>query len=123
MSFEKSVLNSLKLWFPKYAERIDRVIVNIRDLMIPFKNYEYYSWQMQGSYSIKAVLPCLVPELDYAELEVSNGDMAMLAFKNMCDTDDSIEKEKIRKALLRYCELDTLAMVKIVETLSALCRT
>ncbi len=122
MSFEKSVLNSLKLWFPKYAEKIDRVIANIRDLMIPFKNYEYYSWQMQGSYSIKAVLPCLVPELDYAELEVSNGDMAMLAFKKMCDTDDPIEQEKIRKALLKYCELDTLAMVKIVDNLIALCQ-
>lgn len=120
MAFEKSVLNSLKLWFPKYADKIDRVIANLRDLMIPFKNYEYYSWQMQGAYSIKAVLPCLVPEMDYAGLEVNNGDMAMLAFKKMCDTDDLIEQERIRKALTEYCKLDTLGMVRIVDKLKEL---
>lgn len=121
MAFEKGVLNSLKAWYPSYESKIERIISNLRDLMIPFKNYEYYSWQMQGSYSIKAVLPCLVPEMGYEGLEFSNGDLAMLAFKKMCDSTDSAEKSRLRVALLKYCELDSLAMVKIVENLITLC--
>lgn len=121
MTFEKSILNNLKIWFPRYTNRIDRFITNLRDLMIPFKNYDYYSWQMRGSYSIKAVLPCLVPDMGYADLEVGDGEMAMLAFKRMCDSDDPVEKDRLRKALLKYCELDTMAMVKIVKNLSVLC--
>jgi len=120
MVFEKSVLNSLKQWFPAYAEKIEGVISHLRDLMIPFKNYDYYSWQMQGSYSIKAVLPCLAPEMTYGELEVRDGDMAMLAFKKMCDSDNTTEKEKLREDLLKYCKLDSLAMAKIVENLTTL---
>jgi len=48
--------------------------------------------------------------------------MAMLAFKKMCDTDDPTEQQKIRKGLLKYCELDTLAMLKIVKNLITLCQ-
>lgn len=117
MGFEKSVLNSLKGWFPEYGKGIDSIINNLQDLMIPFKNQHYYSWQMKGSYSIKAVLPVLVPELGYDGLEVSDGDMAMLAFRKMCESNEPTEVENIRKALLEYCKLDTLGMVRIVERL------
>jgi hypothetical protein len=117
MGFEKSVLNSLKEWFPEYGKGIDSIINNLNDLMIPFKNQHYYSWQMKGSYSIKAVLPVLVPELSYAGLEVSDGDMAMLAYRRMCEATEPTEVENIRKALLEYCKLDTLGMVRIVERL------
>ena len=72
---------------------------------------------MNGSYSIKAVLPALIPELSYDGMEISNGGMAMNAYSTMCETEDPEELESIRKALLEYCGLDTLAMVKIVEKL------
>jgi hypothetical protein len=117
MSFEKSVLNNLKAWFPKYEKEIEGIINNLHDLMLPFKNKLYYSWQMKGSYSIKTVLPVLVPELSYDGLEVSEGDMAMLAYKRMCESTDPSEIEGIRKSLLEYCRLDSLGMVKIVERL------
>jgi len=120
MSFEKSVLNTLKAWFPKYSKGIDSIMNNLNDLMIPFKNQHYYSWQMKGSYSIKAVLPVLVPELSYDGLEVSDGDMAMVAYRRMCEAKEPTEVENIRKALLEYCKLDTLGMVKIVERLKDL---
>lgn len=119
-TFEKGILNSLKSWFPKYAGKIDNIINNMRDLMVPFKNQDYYSWQMQGSYSIKSVLPTLVPELSYEVLEVRNGDMAMLAYKKMCELKDPKEIESVRNALFEYCRLDTLGMVKIVGQLREL---
>lgn len=120
IGFEKSVLNSLKAWFPEYGKGLDNIISNLNDLMIPFKNQHYYSWQMKGSYSIKAVLPVLVPELSYEGLEVSDGDMAMLAYRRMCESNEPTEVENIRKALLAYCKMDTLGMVRIVERLRQL---
>lgn len=117
VGFEKSILNNLKAWFPEYDSKVDKIINNIHDLMIPFRNQYYYSWQMKGSYSIKAVLPVLVPELSYEGMEISDGEMAMLAYKKMCESTDPSEIEGIRKALLEYCRLDTLGMVKIVERL------
>ena len=75
---------------------------------------------MQGSFSIKLVLPALFPdnpELDYHNLSVvHNGGEAMSTFANL-DKYPKDEQEKIRKGLLEYCKLDTLAMVKIWEKL------
>lgn len=112
MSFEKRVLNALKPYFPQHEKQIDSINDNMRDLMIPFRNKAYYSWQMEGSYSIKAVLPVLVPELSYKELEIADGGMAMNAYHDlgMLHVED---KEKLCKALLEYCKLDTLAMYRI----------
>jgi hypothetical protein len=121
MSFEKGVLNNLKVWFPRYEKRIDNIIKNMRDLMVPFRKQHFYSWQMQGSYSIKAVLPTLVPELSYDSLEITEGGMAMLEYKRMCDSNDPSEIKAIRKALLEYCKLDTLGMLKIVDRLKETC--
>ena len=93
---------------------------NMKDLMIPFKDREYYTKEMYGSYSIKYVLPALFPNdpsLDYHNLEgVHNGSEAMNTFSNLGNL--SIEEQQIvRNNLLRYCELDTYAMVKIWDKL------
>jgi len=70
---------------------------------------------MQGSYSIKYVLPALVPELSYGDLTIGNGGDASAAFYNL-STETNLEKvEATRVALLEYCGLDTLAMVKLLE--------
>ena len=72
---------------------------------------------MNGSYSIKYVLPALVPEMAdaYQRLDgVQNGGEAMNAFATMYKMDDE-KKEKMREALLEYCKLDTLAMVSVGE--------
>jgi hypothetical protein len=114
-TFEKGVLKSLVSWFPEYADTINTMIENIVDLMGPFKNKDYYHWQMNGSYSIKSVLPALVPELSYAELEINEGGLAMNAYHLMNQLEDPEEINQIRKALLEYCGLDTLAMVKILD--------
>jgi hypothetical protein len=117
MSFEKRILADLATWFPEYAEKIGAITDNMRDLMVPFRKRDCYLWQMNGSYSIKAVLPALIPGQSYDGMEICNGSMAMGAYQIMCETEDPKELKSIRKALLEYCRLDTLAMVSILEKL------
>ena len=119
-SFETGILNSLGNWFPEYKEKIATIIDNILDLMTPFQKKDIYLWQMRGSYSIKAALPLLVPELSYKDMEIKDGEMAMNAYFAMTKSKDPSEIEKIRKALLEYCKLDTFGMVKMVEKMRGL---
>jgi hypothetical protein len=119
-SFEIMVLKYLAGWFPEYKERIDGLISNVRDIAGPFKQRDIYSWKMNGSFSLKTVLPVFVPELSYDGLDISHGGMAMAAYFDMCESQDFIEIERIRKALLEYCKLDTLAMVRILEKVKGL---
>ncbi|MBM4387759.1 MAG: DUF2779 domain-containing protein, partial [Deltaproteobacteria bacterium] len=101
--------------FPEQKKRIDRIVKNTRDLIVPFRNKDIYYPEFNGSYSLKAVLPALIPEMRYDALEVQDGEMASNAYLRMRKSGDSAEIASIRKALLEYCRLDTLAMVKILE--------
>lgn len=121
-TFEEGRLADCAVWFPERAQKIESVVNNIRDLMLLFKNKEVYYWQMQGSYSLKDVLPPLVPELSYETLEIGDGEMASSAWLNMSCLNDRQEIEKIRAALLEYCRLDTLSMVRILNKLKEICR-
>jgi len=118
--FEKGILRGLAEHFPDKAERIARLLESFRDPMSLFQSRSVYLWQQKGSYSIKAVLPHLVPALNYDGLDVANGDMAMAAYRAMAAAQDPQELARIRQALLEYCGLDTLAMVRIVEKLREL---
>lgn len=116
LSFENSRLNELKDEFPALAKKITAVQKRMVDLMAPFrKNYRLPG--MQGSYSIKYVLPALVPELNYDSLSIGNGSDASAAFYNLKLETDEGKIDEVRKALLEYCGLDTLAMVKLLEKL------
>jgi hypothetical protein len=122
MSFEKTVIKGLAELYPEFYTHLMNIRDNIQDLMLPFFNQWYYDSNFNGSYSIKVVLPTLypdVPELNYHNLDenVQNGAMAMEAYASMASMTDKNEIEKIRTALLNYCELDTFAMVKIWEFL------
>ena len=117
--FEKSNINDkLAVMFPDLKEEIERINSNIVDFMKPFENRNYYTKEMEGSYSIKYVLPALYPddpELDYSKLEgVHNGQEAPEAFLRL-KNESPEEQIKTRKNLLDYCKLDTWAMVKIYE--------
>ena len=120
MAFEKNVIKKLAELYPEYKEHLLNIESNIKDLIIPFKNRDYYSKDMVGSYSIKYVLPALFPDdesLNYHNLNlVHKGDEASSAFNNMDNLSES-QREEIRKSLLEYCKLDTYAMVKIYEKL------
>ncbi|MBR3099904.1 MAG: DUF2779 domain-containing protein [Clostridia bacterium] len=120
MAFEKTRIKELADLFPDLAEHLLAIRDNIRDLMVPFQKLYCYRPAMQGSYSIKHVLPALCPddpELDYRALEdVHNGTEATSAFLSMRKQTGE-ELAKTRKNLLRYCRLDTLAMVRVWEKL------
>ncbi|MFA7084245.1 MAG: DUF2779 domain-containing protein [Arcobacteraceae bacterium] len=119
MSFEKGVIKRLANALPNLEVHLLSINENIKDLMTPFQKKWYVTPSMQGSYSIKYILPALVPEFEkaYKELDgVQNGSQAMNAFANMGKLED-VEKQKMRNSLLEYCKLDTLAMVKILEKL------
>ena len=117
-SFEASRNREIGKMYPDLKPEMDRFNSNMVDLMIPFKNRDYYTKEMKGSYSIKYVLPALYPddaELDYSELSlIHKGDEASQAFLSLKYKTPE-EQEEIRKALLEYCKLDTYAMVKIWE--------
>ena len=74
---------------------------------------------MKGSWSIKAVLPTIAPELDYSNLTVSHGGMAQDAYLDLIGKELSeTDKVGLRAALLAYCEQDTLAMLRIAKNWS-----
>ena len=120
MSFEKTVLRHLAEELPDLSSQLMDIHDNMHDLMIPFQKQYYYSKAMQGSYSIKYVLPALWPgdpKLDYHNLEgVHNGSEASAAFADMLNHTPE-EIVAMRKNLLKYCELDTYAMVKVFKKL------
>jgi len=130
MSFEKSRIKELALWLELLSElysglaaHLMNIHGSIKDLMRPFQSRAYYSSGLGSSYSIKKVLPALCPgdpELDYNALDfVHNGDEAKTAYVELSGKTPE-ERKRIRSALLAYCRLDTLAMVKILENLNRL---
>lgn len=115
-AFEKSVINGLIAQFPDLAEALRAIHSRIFDLL-PVLKQHYYHPDMKGSWSIKKVLPCLVPELSYTALgRVQDGTQAQAVYLEIIKGDLSETEQEARRAdLLEYCQLDTLAMVKIVE--------
>ena len=117
-SFEPARNNEIARMYPDLKDEMDRINSNIVDFLEPFKQRKYYTKEMHGSASIKAVLPALYPnnpELDYHNLPVvHNGGEASEAFLSLKNKTKEEQKE-IRHGLLVYCKLDTLAMVKLWE--------
>jgi hypothetical protein len=75
---------------------------------------------MGRGYSIKTVLPLMVPELSYQDLEITNAMDASSQFEQLYGSTDSELIEKTREDLLKYCHLDTLAMVRILGELEGI---
>lgn len=116
-SFEIVRLHDLKKDFPAYAAAIDSIIKRCRDLAKPFRDKFVYHPAMQGKYSIKKVLPALVPELSYDGLAVRDGVAAANVFLDLLQGEYVGDVQQARKDLLEYCKLDTYAMVKLYEKL------
>lgn len=114
---ERNILNGLKKDFPAFADEIDLRLSRIVDLGHPFMERHFYHPSMKNSVSIKNVLPALVPELNYTDLMISSGSIAMTAFEQLQRETDLFRIIEIREQLLAYCRMDTFAMVKIFEVL------
>lgn len=116
-SFECGRLKEIAEYFPEYRDEVKKLLSRIVDLMIPFQKRYYYTPGMNGSYSIKQVLPALDPHTSYDELEIAIGGVASAAFNSLRTIDSEEEKQKVRENLLQYCEMDTYAMVRILSEL------
>lgn len=115
--FEKGRIKEMADAFPDLSAHLMNLHGNIIDLLIPFRNGHCYCPAMGGSFSIKSVLPALFPdddELNYHNLNplVQNGGHAMTIFPQIKDMKPEKAAEA-REALLAYCHLDTLAMVRV----------
>lgn len=119
-SFECDVIKNLASIYSELASQLLNIESNIKDLLLPFQKGYYYNSLMGGSFSIKSVLPAIFPNdksLDYKNLEgVQNGSEAMYIFHTLEYMNEG-EQQIARKNLLKYCELDTYAMVKIWQEL------
>ena len=113
MGFEKGKIAAMAEQFPEHASALLALNGRIVDLIIPFRSRWYYKPAMQGSASIKKVLPALIPSLSYSDLEIQEGGMASDIYQAMCEGTFQGDVENTRKDLLEYCKLDTWAMVEI----------
>lgn len=112
--FEKARIRELAERFPYLSDALLAINGRVVDLL-PIARERYYHPSQHGSWSIKKVLPAVVPELRYDALEgVQDGGMAMEAFLEAIHPDTSaFHKAEIEAQLLAYCKLDTYAMVRL----------
>ncbi|MBN1546224.1 MAG: DUF2779 domain-containing protein [Syntrophaceae bacterium] len=116
-TYEQRILRDLAEQLPQYADDLNMLHRRFIDLCALIKTH-YYHPAFHGSFSLKYVLPAIVPEMDYQNLAIQEGGMASLEYLRMIHPKTPVaEKKEIRKNLLAYCGQDTLAMVKIREVL------
>jgi hypothetical protein len=118
-SYEKGILRQLVEAFPEYAGDLQAIVDRFKDLYDIIRK-QYYHPGFRGSFSLKSVLPALMPAMSYSHLNIQDGALASLAYLRMIDAaTEPAEKSAIKADLLTYCSQDTLAMVKIREELLA----
>lgn len=112
--FEKARIRELAERFPRLKTALLAINERVVDLL-PIARERYYHPSQQGSWSIKKVLPAVAPNLSYDALDgVQDGGMAMDVFLEAISTNtESSRKKIIEKQLLKYCELDTFAMIRL----------
>lgn len=120
--YEISKLKEAAALLPEFEDLVyNNFLKRIKDLLIPFRNFDYYDSRQKGKAGLKNVLP-VMSNLSYKELSINNGTDASLEFERITFDLDVKEEErlKVREALEKYCELDTRAEVEIIERLKEL---
>jgi len=120
--FEKTRIRDLQRAVPDLTKELEALEAKLIDLHPVVKNCVYHP-DFRGSFSLKAILTPLVPELTYKDLIIVDGRVASVEIARLLFVADKIpkhERDRVRKELLDYCERDTWAMVKLVEKLHEL---
>ncbi len=118
-TFEMTMNREMARLHPRFAAFLEDLNARIYDLADIINKGYYLHPGFKGSWSIKNVLPVMAPGLSYDGLDIAKGDQASMAWWRMnFDPPDEDEIARLRESLLRYCELDTLAMVEIFRKLS-----
>ncbi len=116
--FEMGCNDQMGQRYPKYKKFFASVNLRMFDLMQIFRQGYYVHKDFAGSASLKKVLPVLAPKLSYEKLNIHEGGTASESWRKMIDpATDKTESKRIYNDLLKYCELDTLAMVEILKVL------
>lgn len=118
-SFEKTRNKEMAEMYPKFKDELLSINDRIYDLGVSFKNGYYIHKDFKGSWSIKSVLPVIIPWLSYKELNIQGGSDASASYRDLIGlSSNSKEKQELTQDMLKYCELDTMAMVEIFKKLN-----
>jgi hypothetical protein len=121
-NFERACLLRLAAQVPKLACELEDVAARLVDLLPLVRNHIYHP-DFGGSFSIKRVLPALVPGLSYDDLRIADGQLATVELQRLMfdhDGTTATQRAGLARALSRYCERDTWAMVKLWERIRGL---
>ncbi|MFC1951489.1 DUF2779 domain-containing protein [Chloroflexota bacterium] len=119
--FEERILKDLAPAFPEYDNWIEQVCSRLVDLLVPFRNFDYYHPAQKGSASLKAVLP-VITDRGYEDLNISDGQVASVTFLAVASGNiPEAEKVKVMDNLEKYCGRDTEGMIWIIDELRELC--
>ena len=118
--FEKGRNEEMAEMYPKFKEKLLSINSRVYDLGTPFKKNYYVHKEFKGGWSIKVVLPVMVPTLSHKNLNIQEGGTASESYRELIDKSiEKTEKEKLKDDMLEYCKMDTLAMVEIFNKLSS----
>ncbi|MBU4304369.1 MAG: DUF2779 domain-containing protein [Candidatus Omnitrophica bacterium] len=117
-SFEKTVLRHASEAYPKYQGWVSTLEERVIDLLVPFRSFLYYHPGQEGSASLKKVLPVLTKS-NYDNMEIADGGMASIEYCRVTFGQNiaAKERQRVRAALEKYCDLDTKGMIEILEGL------
>lgn len=116
--FESRINRELGQAFPRYQLELENINSRMIDLLIPFRSRHLYHPKMMGSASLKSVLPAFAPDFSYEDLEISDGNTASMMYLSCVKSVASdADKENIYRSLRKYCKMDTLAEVRLLDVL------
>jgi len=124
-SFEKTRIRSLQQTVPALRAELEALEAKLIDLH-PVIQHHVYHPAFEGSFSLKSVLPALVPGVSYKDLVIVNGLVASVEIARLLFVAGKIpeaERARVRQDLLDYCERDTWAMVKLLEAIRGYAET
>ena len=122
VGFERGRIKEMTAAFPEFADALTDINNKLVDLLPIVRNHVYHP-DFGGRFGLKYVLPVLVPDLSYDEMEVAEGQAASSALVRLMFGGESMspeEREQTRRNLLEYCKLDTWGLVKLLERLASL---
>lgn len=117
---EKLILDQLEKSHPHWSASIHLLRERLVDLLVPFSKQYIRIPSIGNKLSLKYVLPAMVPEMNYSALAIANGEEVNQAYNAIRKSTDPAFIEETKTALLAYCKVDTLAMVKILERMQEL---
>jgi predicted RecB family nuclease len=122
--FERRRIEQMAEALPVLAAPLRSIVARLVDLLPVIRNHVYHP-DFGGSFSLKSVLPALVPELRYDDLPIRGGAMASLELERMLFQEAELTsdaKARLRADLFRYCHQDTLGLVRLLDRLRVLVR-